>query len=461
MKEHCKFIILGAGPTGLGAAHRWVEAVSDECLILEATNAPGGLASSFVDEKGFTWDLGSHLQFSHYAYYDQVLDAALPPEEWNLHERSTWVWINDNFIPYPFQLNLHHLTPQQTWACVNGLLTRPCSADSSKHFAAWCNSVFGPAITELFMRPYNEKIWQCRLEEMGVSWVSERVATPRLEEILQSICLKSNPAAWGPNASFRYPKNGGSGRVWTAIAARLPRTCQRYNSAVVRIDSDHKTVFTSTGDEIEYDCLLSTMPLPVLFRLLGYPAAMNEVLQLRSTCTHVIGIGLSGKAPEALEPQCWSYFPQADIPFYRLTVLSNLSKGCVPDAEANWSLMAEVAEPCESVLGTEFLIQSIVSKLDSLGLIDQQNVISRWHRKLPFGYPVPTITRDSILRRVLRALETQQIYSRGRFGAWLYEISNQDHSFMQGVELVNRLRGVGDETTLQSALRERDLQLNS
>jgi len=101
------------------------------------------------------------------------------------------------------------------------------------------------------------------------------------------------------------------------------------------------------------------------------------------------------------------------------------------------------------------------SKLDSLGLIDQQNVISRWHRKLPFGYPVPTISRDSILRRVLRALETQQIYSRGRFGAWLYEISNQDHSFMQGVELVNRLRGVGDETTLQSALRERDLQLNS
>jgi hypothetical protein len=32
---------------------------------------------------------------------------------------------------------------------------------------------------------------------------------------------------------------------------------------------------------------------------------------------------------------------------------------------------------------------------------------------------------------------------------------------VQGVELVNRLRGVGDETTLQSALRERDLQLGS
>jgi hypothetical protein len=29
------------------------------------------------------------------------------------------------------------------------------------------------------------------------------------------------------------------------------------------------------------------------------------------------------------------------------------------------------------------------------------------------------------------------IYSRGRFGAWEYEIGNMDHSVMQGVELVN------------------------
>ena len=36
----------------------------------------------------------------------------------------------------------------------------------------------------------------------------------------------------------------------------------------------------------------------------------------------------------------------------------------------------------------------------------------------------------------------------GRFGAWKYEVSNQDHSFMQGVELVDRLALGDSELTL-------------
>src|SRR4051794_29455059 len=101
--ERVTLLIIGAGPTGLGAALRCQEIGERDFLILEGAAEPGGLATSVVDEQGFTWDLGAHLQFSHYQKVDEILDAALPPQDWRWQQRSTWIWTNDRFVPYPFQ----------------------------------------------------------------------------------------------------------------------------------------------------------------------------------------------------------------------------------------------------------------------------------------------------------------------------------------------------------------------
>ncbi len=62
------------------------------------------------------------------------------------------------------------------------------------------------------------------------------------------------------------------------------------------------------------------------------------------------------------------------------------------------------------------------------------------------AYPVPSVDRDEALGIIHSYLESQEIYSRGRFGSWKYEIGNQDHSLMQGVELVDRwLDGVPEK----------------
>ena len=62
MNHETEYLVLGGGPTGLGAACRLQEKNLDWHL-LEAESDFGGLASSFVDENGFTWDLADTSSF--------------------------------------------------------------------------------------------------------------------------------------------------------------------------------------------------------------------------------------------------------------------------------------------------------------------------------------------------------------------------------------------------------------
>jgi hypothetical protein len=76
------------------------------------------------------------------------------------------------------------------------------------------------------------------------------------------------------------------------------------------------------------------------------------------------------------------------------------------------------------------------------------DIVSTWHYYADYAYPTPSVDRDEILSAVIPWLEQRGIYSRGRFGMWKYEVSNTDHTLMQGVELVNRVALGEPETTI-------------
>jgi UDP-galactopyranose mutase len=82
--KHVRFLIIGAGPTGLGAAWRLKELGEHDFLVLDASPEAGGLSRSFRDERGFTWDIGGHVLFSHYPYFDAVdfIGGMGPGNDW-------------------------------------------------------------------------------------------------------------------------------------------------------------------------------------------------------------------------------------------------------------------------------------------------------------------------------------------------------------------------------------------
>jgi hypothetical protein len=93
-------------------------------------------------------------------------------------------------------------------------------------------------------------------------------------------------------------------------------------------------------------------------------------------------------------------------------------------------------------------MESVIQGALNTGLIaSREEIISTWSYHAPYGYPTPGLYRDEALAEIIPFFEQFNVYSRGRFGMWKYEVSNQDHSFMQGVEIVERLLNGRPEIT--------------
>lgn len=446
-----KILILGAGATGLGAARRLAETGHQDWELWEQDQAPGGLGRSITDDHGFVWDVGGHVLFSHYRTFDDLLDEALGEGGWIDHERESWVRILGTWVPYPFQYNIHRLPPAERLRCLKGLLAvHRAHCGKPANFEQLLQAQFGEGLAELFMRPYNWKVWAWPLSELSTGWIGERVAIPNLDRIAESIVLNKDNVSWGPNNMFRFPKRGGTGAIWDAVAAGLPKEKMRFNRRVARIDANRRTVTAETGEEAGYDALITSIPLDVMIGCgKGLESLREPASRLRYSKVHIVGVGLSGAPPAELAKKCWMYFPEDNCPFYRVTVFSNYSPNNVPDIGRYWSLMAEVSESPAKPVDAAAVENDVVQGMISAGLIEDRGRIHHvWTTKVERAYPTPALGRDEALHAILPELEKRGIYSRGRFGAWKYEVANLDHCFMQGVEAVNRLLHGSPELTL-------------
>ncbi len=444
-----RVVILGAGPTGLGAAYRLQELGHDNFQIYDRSGNVGGLAASYTDEQGFVWDIGGHVQFSHYRYFDDLMARALA-QNWLMHERESWVWIEGKFVPYPFQNNIRHLRPETRWKCLQGLieLYKKPFQGKPRNFREWIDATFGAGLADIFMVPYNFKVWAYPGEEMDYNWIGERVAVTDLERVLYNVLHEKDDLSWGPNNTFQFPVRGGTGAIWEGVADLVGREKIALNREVAGVDAASKTISFADGAIEAYDVLISTLPIDRLVDIAELGHLKEPASRLKYSTSNIIGVGLSGKPAETLSKKCWMYFPEGNCPFYRVTVFSNYSPNNVPDINRQWSLMAEVSESPHKPVNQEKLVDETIEGMLATHLINKSHdVLSTWSYRAHYGYPTPALGRDAALNALHPELEKLSIYSRGRFGGWKYEVSNQDHSLMQGVELVDRLKHNVPEVT--------------
>ena len=442
--EKPKIVIIGAGPTGLGAAYRLQELDYGNYEIYDSLDHAGGLASSYVDDAGFTWDIGGHVMFSHYKYYDECFDK-LMGDQYQMNMRECWVRMFDSWVPYPFQNNIRHLPKEVTYECLSGLVKAQAKGDhkTAKNFREFIDKVFGDGIAKHFMIPYNFKVWAHPAEMMNKEWIGERVAVLDVDRAIKNVVMGTDDFGWGPNNQFKFPLRGGTGAFYRAFEPVLGDHL-KLNKKVDFINAAKKEIHFVSGERVSYDILISTLPLDRLCNDMlngSVPQHLKKAAAgLKHSGGYMVGIGIKQPCPST---KSWMYFPEDNCPFYRVTYLSNYSPYMTPDNATHYSLLTETSYSEFKEEDKDTIIEKTIAGLINAGLLkeeDRKDIVSTWLFDAKYSYPTPTVDRDGILAQVIPFLENElSIYSRGRFGMWKYEVANTDHSLMQGVELVNRL----------------------
>jgi protoporphyrinogen oxidase len=436
--ENKRILIIGAGPTGLGAAWRLQELGYKNWEIYEKNSYVGGLSASFTDNKGFTYDIGGHVIFSHYNYFDQVMEKVLK-EKYLTHQRNSWIWLKDRFIPYPFQNNIRYLPKDKVIRCLVGLAETMGDTRKAGNFREWIEGMFGDGIARYFLLPYNRKQWSYPLEKMAKDWIAERVSVVDFKRILENVLHDRDDIEWGPNACFHFPLHGGTGGLYKSFIPYI-KDKLHLDTEVCRVDSKNKKIELSNGSWENYDFLINTMPLDELADRL-YPSigSLSQAInKLKFNQAYIVGVGIARPCPSN---KCWMYFPEKTSPFYRVTYLSNYSPNMVPDKN-HFILLTETTHSSYKKVPRGKIVDMTLEGLVNVKLLEKDDlnlIASIYVIEIDHCYPVPSLKRDEALAVIHPYLESTDIYSRGRFGGWLYEIGNMDHSLMQGVELINRL----------------------
>jgi protoporphyrinogen oxidase len=308
---------------------------------------------------------------------------------------------------------------------------------------------------------------------MQCEWLGERVAAPNLKAVTKNVILQKTAGNWGPNATFRFPARDGTGGIWIAVANTLPDEKKRFGKkgTVKKVDADKKMVLLADGTTVRYNRLVSTMAIDSLVEAMEDEKLISLSKGLFYSSTHVIGVGIRGSRPERIGDKCWLYFPEDDCPFYRATIFSNYSPYNQPQKNVKlptlqlangsrrqsmqakegpyWSIMLEVSESSMKPVNHETLLKECIQGLVNTEMLKPEDeIVSTYHRCFDHGYPTPSLERDGVIKQMLPALQEKGIWSRGRFGSWKYEVGNQDHSFMLGVEAVDHLVNGAVELTL-------------
>lgn len=425
-------LILGGGVAGLSCRARLGD--NRQTLLLEAQPTCGGLLQ--VHGRGdFIFDTTVHLLFFQDPHLEEWVLSLLPLGVHRIEKRNL-VWQNGRQIPYPYQYHAHALPESVRQECHEGFVKRPEECNSSPNFEQWLLSQFGAGFYRWFFLPYNQKLYGVpprALEATPLTWM---IPADIQGKVLRGMTADQGHAE-SPSRRGFYPRGRRGVAALVDALAAAPGGHIRTQAEVVSIDVRRRSVTTAGGRTFRYRQLISSLPLPVFLSALDpLPAELGSMLggkcwrdMLPCTELTVVEVGARESGPGL--PAHWTYFPDAEVPFYRLVRLEAISADLAPPGGACLLLECEGRRAPERSRLLHFLCE--------LGVLSRPHADHFALRRVAHAYAVFTPQACETARRVRVCLDALGIQMVGRYGTWSY--SSVEDAIRSGMAAADRLHG--------------------
>lgn len=389
--EKYKYLILGAGPSGLSIAHTLLSHGETSFLLIEKEAVAGGLCRS-VDVDGSPLDVGGgHFLDVNCKKSLDLLFRFLPAAEWQEFKRISHVCIRNQMVDYPLEANLWQLPIEDQLDFLESIAKAGCVSGTPRpsNFEDWIVWKLGSRIAYEYMLPYNRKIWSRDLNKLGIDWLN-KLPDISFRETLKS-CLERKTSGKIPaHFRFLYPRHFGYGEVWKRMGDALGKHL-RTSTVITHVDVTKRLVNSS----LKGDKIINTIPWTLWSEIAELPSRIVGAIK----CLEYTSIDIDYLPDDLETPAHWIYYSEENVPFHRVLCRQNFCKG----SRGYWTeTNSNRALECRG-----------------------------WRYRNDFAYPVSTFGKPAAIKEILDWAAVNNIIGAGRWGTW--EHLNSDVAVSRGI----------------------------
>ncbi len=401
--KQIKNLIIGGGISGLTTAYY----LKKDFLIVEKEQELGGYCRT-IHNPNYVWDYAGHFYHFKTEQMKQLFLSLVEEDEIITQTKVTKIYYKGKLIDYPFQSNIHQLEKDELLECVYDLFFKE-EKETYDSFLDMLYGKFGGAITEKFLKPYNEKLYATDLTTLDRDAMGRFFPYANLSDIIKN--FKNNQTVTY-NDHFLYLKQGTQYFI-DKLRAQIDQDSIISGVKVEKIDLGQKVVQLSDGTAIAYQNLINTSPLNQFFEVLGddYSQILSE---MSFNKVLVFNLGFNKKSSK-YNQEHWVYFPDKTLNFYRVGFYDNILN------QDKLSLYVEIGFSKDTSIDVEKELAKTLDGLRAVEILDDEiELVDKSVIIMDPAYVHINGDTDKKITSIKERLEQQNVYTTGRYGKWTY-----------------------------------------